>query len=103
MIIAVFLASISQILLKKSALQERTGLAVYMNKEVIGGYGIFASTVLITIIAYRNLPYKYGPIIESLSYVVVILLSSIFLSEKITLKKLIGCGCILLGIIIYHQ
>lgn len=59
------------------------------------------STVL-TILAFRGLDYKNGPIIESLGYIFVMILSRMFLKEKITKKKILGNALILLGIVVFY-
>jgi uncharacterized membrane protein len=41
-----------------------------------------------------------GPVIESLGYVIVMILGRIFLSEKITRNKLIGICLILAGVLL---
>lgn len=60
-----------------------------------------ASTIL-TIFAFKGLDYKNGPIIESLGYIFVMILSWKLLEEKITIKKIVGNGLILLGIFIFY-
>jgi small multidrug resistance pump len=50
----------------------------------------------------KGVPYKNEPIIESLGYIFVMILSNRILKEKITKKKLIGNLLILIGIIIYY-
>lgn len=68
-ILSGMLSSFSQILLKKSALKQYdTFLKQYLNPLVIGGYGITALCMVLTILAYRGMPYKYGAVIESLTY-----------------------------------
>lgn len=62
---------------------------------------MIVSTIL-TIFAFKSLDYKNGPIIESIGYVFVMILSSIILKEKITKKKLIGNILILLGIMVFY-
>ena len=59
------------------------------------------STIL-TIIAFKGLDYKNGPIIESLGYVFILFLGRWFLQEKITAKKVIGNVLILLGIAVFY-
>lgn len=102
MICSVFVASVSQILLKKSAAKEHAGfIKEYLNKFVIIGYLMLLASMFITIIAYRELPLKYGAVIESLGYVFVMILSSVFLGEKITKRKIIGNILIIVGIIVF--
>lgn len=59
------------------------------------------STVLV-ILGLKGVPYKNEPIIESLGYIFVMILSNLILGEKITKKKIIGNLLILSGIIIYY-
>ena len=44
---------------------------------------------------------KYGPVIDTFTYVFVLLLSWLILKEKITKGKLIGNLIIILGVVIY--
>ena len=100
---SVIIASFSQILLKKSAQKKHDSLIKeYLNVNVIVGYGMMVVTTLLTIMAYRGLDYKNGPIIESLGYILVMFLSLIFFGEKITKKKLLGNLLILLGIFVFY-
>lgn len=101
-IISVFLSSISQILLKKSAkkIYDRR-LEEYLNPLVIFSYGLFFICTLITIIAYKKIPLSLGPILESTGYIYVSILGAIFLGEKFSKKKLSGMLFIILGIIIF--
>lgn len=100
---SVIIASFSQILLKKSAQKKHVSIIrEYLNANVIIGYGMMVVTTLLTIMAYKGLDYKNGPIIESLGYILVMILSLIFFGEKITKKKLIGNVLILLGIFVFY-
>ncbi len=100
---SVMLASISQILLKKSALKEYGGfLKEYLNPYVIGGYGLTGISMLLTIFAFRGMEYKNGPIIESFGFVLVMLFGLYIFKEKFTKKKFLGTVFILLGIFIYY-
>lgn len=103
LLVAVFLSAISQILLKKSANSpHKSLLKEYLNHKVIISYSILVITTLLNIFAYKGIPYKNGPIIESLGYVFVLLLSKVFLDEKLTVKKIVGNVIILLGILIFY-
>jgi small multidrug resistance pump len=96
-------AAFSQVLLKKSASKEhKSFLREYLNPEVIIGYGMLVGSTILTILAFRRIEYKNGPIIESLGYIFIMILSLCFFKEKITKKKLIGNALILLGIFIYY-
>ncbi|MEG1847631.1 MAG: multidrug ABC transporter [Lachnospiraceae bacterium] len=101
---SVIAASISQILLKKSASAEHASVITeYVNPYVIGGYGLLFLSMLLTIFAFSGLPYKGVPIVESFGYVLVMILSAHFFGERITKRKVLGTTLILLGIAIYFQ
>ena len=100
---AVIISAFSQIFLKKSA--KKTYASVireYLNPYVIIGYGMMIVTTILTILAYRGLDYKNGPVIESLGYVLIMFLSFVFFDEKITWKKILGNGLVVIGILIFY-
>jgi len=98
----VFIASISQVFLKKSSQKKYgTRFKEYFNWLVISGYAILFVSLLINIYAYRFIDLKFGPIIESSGYIYVIVFSRYFFNEKISLKKLIGVLLIIIGIIVF--
>lgn len=105
--IAIFsgiLSSFSQVLLKKSAeRQEASIVKQYINAYVIGGYVITVLCMVLMIIAFRGMPYKYGAVLESLTYLYIMVLSRIFISEKLTKKKVIGNLIIVAGVIIFSM
>lgn len=99
--LSVFVASVSQILLKKSALKKYDSqLGEYMNPYVIIAYGMLVVSMCMTIFAYKGVDLKTGPVIEATSYLYVAVMSAVFLKEKIKMKKKIGLLVIVLGIII---
>lgn len=103
LLISVVISSCSQILLKKSAMREYKSIIFeYINPLVIIGYGMMVVSTITTILAYRGIEYKNGPVIESLGYLLVMILSFFFFKEKITKKKLIGNAIILLGIFVFY-
>lgn len=103
--IAIFsgiLSSFSQILLKKSAQMKRKSVVrEYMNIYVISGYAITVLCMLLTVLAYRGMPFKYGAVLESLSYLYIMVLSRLLLDEKLTKKKIAGNIIIVVGVIIF--
>lgn len=105
--IAVFsgiLSAFSQVLLKKGASIERDStIKEYLNIFVISGYFLTFCCMLLMILAYRYLPFKYGAVLEALVYLYVMILSNIFLGEKITKKKLAGNLLIVLGVIVFSR
>ena len=104
LIFSVLVASISQIFLKRGAKKEYScWLREYVNVNVIVGYSLLLISTALTILAFRGTEYKNGPIIESLGYVFIMLLSRIFFKETITKKKIWGNILILIGIFIYYM
>ncbi len=100
--LAVFISSISQILLKKSADKKyESFIRNYLNIRVICAYCIIFTAVLIDLFAFKFVPVSFVPVIESSSYFFIIILSRIFLQEKLTLKQLIGISIIMLGVLLY--
>ena len=102
-VVSVTISSISQVMLKKSAnKKENTGLKEYLNPLVIIAYGLFFISTVLTMYAFKGVPMNQGPVIESLGYVIVMILGRIFLSEKITRNKLIGICLILAGVLLWR-
>lgn len=100
--LSVCIASMSQILLKKSANIERKGkIAEYMNKEVILSYGLLFVSTLLTLYAYKEVKLSMGLVLETISYILIPILSYFILKEKISKRQIYGIVLIMLGIIIY--
>ena len=103
LIFSVFISSVSQIILKKSSGEEHKSLIKeYLNVKVILGYGLLVLSTILTVIALKGISYKSEPIIESIGYVFIMILSRVFLKEKITVRKVIGNVLILIGILVFN-
>lgn len=103
MILSVFIASISQLLLKISANKpHKTIKQEYLNPLVIGGYLLLIVSTLLTILAYRGIAYTSGPIIETLGYVFILIFSWLILKEKLSWNVILGNIIIIVGIIIFY-
>ncbi len=97
-----FISSFSQILLKKGALKEYKGIVKqYLNPYVIGGYAITFLCMILTMISYKGIQYKFGAVIESLTYIYILFFGRIFVGENITKHKLIGILAIVAGVIVF--
>lgn len=104
MIIASFIATVGQVLLKISASREwKINIREYFNIFVICGYILIFMSMFINIYAYRGVEYQGGIVLGSLSYIFIIILSNIFLKEKITRGKVVGCLAIIVGMAIYSS
>ncbi len=94
--------AISQILLKQSADKTyRHPIFEYLNWRVILSYGIFAGVLLLNTYAYTRVDMKYGAVIDTFSYVFVMILSFFILKEKMTKRRLLGNLIIMTGVFIY--
>jgi len=104
MLLSVSAASVSQLLLKKSAMKTYASFVKeYVNPLVIGGYAILVLSMLLTIYAYSGMDFKNGPIIESFGNVIVLVLGYVFFREKISPKKLVGIALIMVGMGVFYS
>lgn len=105
LIASVVIASFSQILLKKAADKTYPNrIREYLNVYVICGYGMMFVSLFMTMIAYKGFEnFANVPLLESLGYVVVMVLSYFFFKEKITSRKVLGIALILGGIFVYNM
>ena len=101
-LLSVFISSVSQVLLKKSALRTYPDrLHEYMNPLVITAYTIFVISTLLDVFMYRYLPVNLGPVLETTSYVYVTLFGVMIFKEKVGRKKIAALTLIVAGILIY--
>ena len=97
------LASVSQILLKKSSGREYPNfIRQYLNVLVIGGYGLLVISMFVAIVCYGHMPYMYVVIMEPVGYILVMFLSRFVFKEQITRNKVMGMLLILSGILIFY-
>ena len=102
MFILTFFSALSQLLLKLSANEKHEGvLGEYLNWKVITAYFIFAVVLLLNTSAYTKVNLKYGPVIDTFTYVFVLLLSVLVLREKLTGWKLLGNVMMIAGVLLY--
>lgn len=101
--LAVVISASSQMLLKQGASKKYDSVVrEYLNPWVISGYALMILSTLCIIYAYRGVAYKNGAIIESLGYILIMLLSRLLFQEKITKKKLAGNLIILTGVLVFY-
>ncbi len=97
-----FFTAISQVLLKQSANKSyKHPIFEYLNWRVMLSYFIFFGVLLVNTYAYTKVDMKYGAVIDTFSYVFVMLLSYILLKEKFSKGRVIGNLIIIVGILIY--
>ena len=81
-LIGTFISSVSQVLLKKSAMKTY-------------------SSTLLSVMAYRGIPLSMGPILEATSYVYVTIFGARIFHETVDKRKLTGLCLIICGILVY--
>ena len=100
---SVLVASISQIMLKKSADRKYDRwIDEYLNFRVIFAYGLFFLSSLLTVYAYKFVPLSLGPVLEASGYVFVSGMGYFILKEKIGKRKFLGLVVIIAGIVIFN-
>lgn len=102
-IAGVFIASLSQILLKISANKTYSSkIKEYLNIYVISAYGMLFCTTFATIWALKTIDISVGSILETLGYVFVAILSRFILKEKFSVKSKLGYVFIVAGVILFE-
>ena len=103
-ILGIFASACSQVLLKRSANRSHKSFVhSILNWRVIIAYAIFFCSLFINITAMsRGVNLKDMPILESLGYIFVPLLSFIILKEHIAKKTIYSLILIMVGIIFFY-
>lgn len=74
------------------------------NAYAVFGYMLLFGITLMNFFAFsKGVEYKNGPVIETLAFILVMILSRLFFQEKITKRKAVGNLLILLGVIIFYM
>ena len=104
-IIGIFVSSCSQVLLKRSAIQtHKSIISEFINWRIILAYLIFLGSMFINIIGYtKGIQVKDMPILESLGYIFVPILSYMYFKEKIHVRTILSISLIIIGIVIFYQ
>lgn len=101
-LLGVFIASVSQVMLKKSAMKKHKSAAQeYLNPLVIFAYVLFVGSTLLSILAYRAIPLSMGAILDATGYIYVTIFGVTIFHERLNTRRLVALGLILLGIVIY--
>ena len=102
LVIGTFISSVSQVLLKKSALKEyKNKMAEYLNPEVIIAYGMFVLSTAMSVIAYKGIPLSLGPVLEATSYIYITVFGITIFHEKMSRMKYLALFLILVGIVVF--
>lgn len=102
LLLSVFIASVSQVMLKKAAMKKYDSwIKEYLNPLVIIAYGLFFATTLLEVYVYKGIPLSLGPVLEATGYFYVTIFGITIFKEKFNSKKLIALVFIIVGILIY--
>ena len=102
MIISAFATAFSQVLLKMSANRTyKNVLFEYLNPFVILSYVLFGGVLLLNVLIFTRMDMRFGIVMNSLSGVLVLVLSALLLKEKLTQRRILGSILILAGIALF--
>lgn len=101
-LIGTFIASISQVMLKKAAEKKYSSwIFEYLNPVVTIAYVLFFGTTLLSVFAYKVIPLSMGPLLEATSYIYVTIFGVKIFGEKINKGKILSLILIVTGIAVY--
>lgn len=102
LLIVVFLVSVGQIFLKLSANRMSVDEAVsnWLDIWFILGLAAYGASMLIWLIAIKNIPLSLATPISGLTFILIPILCVIFLNEKLSFQYFVGSFLIVLGIFI---
>ena len=104
LLVSVFIASLSQVMLKKSSQADyKNPVNEYLNPLVIGAYILFVGTTFLSVLAYRKLPLSMGAVLETTSYIYVTFFGVKIFGERINRRKVEGLFLIVAGILLYSM
>ena len=98
LIASISLNIVGQVSLKAGALQGGQGIAVYLHKFTVLGFGTYFISALLYIYALKKIPLCIAFPCVSISYIFVSLLAHYIWGEPFTPKHLIALGFIGIGI-----
>ena len=102
MLIGVFIASLAQVLLKKSSQKQYNNkLREYLNWRVLTGYSMMITSSLCTVFAYRVLSISQVMVLETSSYIYITIFGRLVFKESVSLKRIVALILIISGITIY--
>jgi|AntAceMinimDraft_17_1070374.scaffolds.fasta_scaffold42362_2 drug/metabolite transporter (DMT)-like permease len=98
---AIVITSISQVFLKSGATGKTSFIKSFLNWKTIVGYCLLAIVTILNVYAMQRIELKTITAWIGTTYILVVLFSLLFLKEKIDLFKIIGCGLIVFGVLIF--
>lgn len=100
-LLSVFMASCTQVILKRSAMNESlSGISYFVNPATLTAYSIFFCCCLLTFYCLSHLPMITVNVLECSAYVYILFFDRIFFRKRITARKIAGNLLIVGGIIL---
>lgn len=102
LIAGVLVASMAQVLLKKSAcIVYKNKLKEYLNWRVISGYGLMLVSTLFSVYAYRVLTVSMGTVLDATGYIFVTIFGVLFFQEHVTKQRVLALMLMIAGMLVY--
>jgi drug/metabolite transporter (DMT)-like permease len=98
---AVLLTGVGQVFLKIGARKGGTQ-EMYTNPATLAGYGIFLVVTICSIYVLKVMDLKTLYALTSLNPLVVMMLSVFVLKETLTKNKVVACGLIFFGLLVFN-
>lgn len=91
-------AAVGQLFLKLAARRPATSVtAMYLRPAMLAGYVMILLSTVLNTWAYRTVPAKAIAVFLPLNLLMVVLLSAVFLRERLTGRQCVGLALILAG------
>jgi drug/metabolite transporter (DMT)-like permease len=89
-----------QIIMKKGTADMANGLkGIVLNPQIMGGGFFYVLAFVFWLNVLKNVPLSIAFPFNSLSYVLILFASRLFLGEALTVPKIIGVAFILVGVV----
>lgn len=98
-LLSITLNALAQLFMKKSAMSELTPSEMISNINIYAALGSYGLSIILWLVALRDLKLSVAYPLQSLGYVLVTILSVIVLSEKINHWNVLGLALICSGAI----
>ena len=96
-----FIASVSQVMLKKAADRSwPSPVREYLNPLVIGAYMLFGLSTVMNILGYRQVDLGLAAVLEATAYIYVTFFGIVLFHERLNRKKILALLLILAGIVL---
>jgi drug/metabolite transporter (DMT)-like permease len=102
MLIAIVLTGVGQVVLKIGSNKNQKFWDPYLNPVSIAGYCLYLISTVFLFYSLKEIPLKLLAAVSSLNFIIVLLMSGIFLNEHITRIKFLAVALIMTGVIIFN-